>query len=76
MVGKPIEERKHKSRPVMDFVTVGSALTHALFLMCLGKTRDELKEDFARRVEEREFPTCPPKRLDNDGSAGLLQSED
>ena len=35
--------------------------------MCLGKTRDELKSDFARRVEEREFPTCPPKRLDQDG---------
>ena len=66
-VGKPVEERKHKSWLVTDFVTVGSALTHALFLMCLGKTRDELKEDFARRVEEREFPTCPPKRLDNDG---------
>ncbi|OCK57555.1 hypothetical protein [Bradyrhizobium sp. LMTR 3] len=26
-----------------------------------------LKNDFKRRVEEREFPTCPPKRLDADG---------
>ncbi|WP_028348413.1 hypothetical protein [Bradyrhizobium murdochi] len=26
-----------------------------------------LKKDFKRRVEEREFPTCPPKRLDADG---------
>lgn len=66
-VGKPVEERKHKSWLVTDFVTLGSALTHAYFLMCIGKTRDDLKLDFARRVEEREFPTCPPKRLDKDG---------
>jgi hypothetical protein len=26
-----------------------------------------LKRDFTRRVWEREFPTCPPKRLDKDG---------
>ena len=61
------EGQKHKSWLVTDFVTLGSALTHAYFLMCLGNTRDELKDDFARRVREREFPTCPPKRLDNDG---------
>jgi hypothetical protein len=66
-VAKPAEQREYKSWLVTDFVTLGSALTHAYFLMCLGKTRDELKEDFARRVKEREFPTCPPKRLDNDG---------
>ena len=65
--GRPVEEPKYKSWLVTDFVTLGSALTHAYFLMCLGKTRDELKSDFARRVEEREFPTCPPKRLDQDG---------
>ena len=75
-----------------DFVTLGSALTHAYFLMCLDKKRTEfgddieadakagskgdpkndveigLKRDFARRVREREFPTCPPKQLpDQDG---------
>jgi hypothetical protein len=61
------EGQKPKSWLVTDFVTLGSALTHAYFLMCLGDTRDELKDDFARRVREREFPTCPPKRLDNDG---------
>ncbi|MFH1340011.1 MAG: hypothetical protein ABIL01_02185 [Pseudomonadota bacterium] len=66
-VGKPVEERKHKSWLVTDFVTLGSALTHAYFLMCVGKTRDALKDDLVRRVEEREFPTCPPKRLDKDG---------
>ena len=32
-----------------------------------ANTEQDLKEDFARRVGEREFPTCPPKRLDHDG---------
>ncbi|MBR1285830.1 hypothetical protein JQ597_27645 [Bradyrhizobium sp. AUGA SZCCT0177] len=73
------EQKKSKTWLVTDFVTLGSALTHAYFLMCLGKseadlkaegrenTEADLKEDFARRVEEREFPTCPPKRFDQDG---------
>jgi hypothetical protein len=46
---------------VTDFVTLGSPLTHAKYLMCNGDTRDELDADFARRVDEREFPTCPPQ---------------
>ena len=72
-----------KSWLVTDFVTLGSALTHAYFLMCEDKSKTDstpattdasdkaadacLKKDFERRVEEREFPTCPPKRLDRDG---------
>ncbi len=52
---------------VTDFVTLGSALTHAHYLMCKGNTYDELRKDFDRRVGEREFPTCPPARLDGDG---------
>jgi hypothetical protein len=64
---QPNQEPTYKSWLVTDFVTLGSALTHAYFLMCLGNTRDDLKEDFARRVQEREFPTCPPKQLDQDG---------
>ncbi|MBR1223423.1 efflux RND transporter permease subunit [Bradyrhizobium sp. AUGA SZCCT0176] len=77
---KPMpQQHKPKSWLVTDFVTLGSALTHAYFLMCLGKTaadlkaegrlntEQDLKDDFARRVGEREFPTCPPKRLDRDG---------
>jgi hypothetical protein len=52
---------------VTDFVTLGSALTHAYYLMCDGDTYTELKQDFDRRVREREFPTCPPARLDQDG---------
>jgi len=52
---------------VTDFVTLGSPLTHAHYLMCRGKTEEELKMDFERRVCEREFPTCPPRNLDGDG---------
>jgi hypothetical protein len=60
-------ETKPKSWLVTDLVTVGAALTHVHFLMCVGKTRPDLQNDFARRVREREFPTCPPQRLDKDG---------
>ncbi|MFX8270320.1 hypothetical protein ABTL25_19470, partial [Acinetobacter baumannii] len=45
--------------------------SHAYFLMCEDKSNpkshDGLRADFARRVDEREFPTCPPKRIDDDG---------
>jgi hypothetical protein len=82
--------RSRKSWLVTDFVTLGSALTHAYYLMCLDKNKPELdeeieadvsmrvvagpkgdvevglKRDFVRRVREREFPTCPPKQLDQD----------
>lgn len=51
---------------VTDFITLGSPLTHAHYLMCKGKDADELKKDFVRRVEEREFPTCPPRILPGD----------
>lgn len=47
---------------VTDFVTLGSPLSHAVYLMCRG---DEL--DFARRKQEHEFPTCPPQKVDEDG---------
>jgi hypothetical protein len=76
-VGKLAEQEKYKRWLVTDFVTLGSALTHAYFLMCLCKPgkeprtdlqrRQELQDDFARRVDEREFPTCPPKRSKPDG---------
>ena len=48
---------------VTDFVTLGSPLAHAYYLMCNGKTEYELKQDFNRRVREFEFPKCPPPRL-------------
>jgi hypothetical protein len=52
---------------VSDFITLGSPLTHAYYLMCDGKTEVELVDDFRRRVKQREFPACPPERNDNDG---------
>ena len=75
---QPNQPPPYKNWLVTDFVTLGSALTHAYFLMCIGpaekdlESEDELKQDFARRVEEREFPTCPPKRLDQDGLLTFL----
>jgi len=52
---------------VTDFVTLGSPLTHAYYLMCDGKTEKKLIDDFHRRVKQREFPVCPPKKQDGDG---------
>lgn len=52
---------------VTDFVTLGSALVHAKYLMCRGNTTQALEDDFERRIDEREFPTCPPTHLDPDG---------
>lgn len=63
----------HKAWLVTDFITLGSPLTHAHYLLCHGeknlgaiKGQEELIQDFARRVREREFPTCRPKMHDGD----------
>jgi hypothetical protein len=45
---------------VTDFVTLGSPLTHGHYLLCRGDSAKALVEDFNRRIEEREFPVCPP----------------
>lgn len=69
-VNSPIPaDQKLPTWLVTDFVTLGSALTHARYLMCDGKTESELNKNFERRVEQREFPVCPPAR---DGKDGLL----
>lgn len=60
------DDAKLRSWLVTDFVTLGSPLTHALYLMCRGRKESELRQDFDRRVREREFPTCPPQLLDRD----------
>lgn len=52
---------------VSDFITLGSPLTHAYYLMCDGKTEVELVKDFRRRVKQREFPICPSEKQDGDG---------
>ena len=63
---------KHKAWLVTDFVTLGSPLTHAHYLMCEGLTAKELVDDFKRRVDEREFPICPPERVAGAGGDGPL----
>jgi hypothetical protein len=39
---------------VTDFITLGSPLAHAQMLLA------EDLDDFQRRLDQREFPTCPP----------------
>jgi hypothetical protein len=56
---------------VTDFVTLGSPLTHARYLMCNGDSRVELNQDFERRLEEREFPSCPPSKVSSDPDGWL-----
>jgi len=50
---------------ITDFITVGSPLTHAEFLMAKSD------EDIAKRQRDREFPISPPlrERLDDDNLA-------
>lgn len=47
---------------VSDFVTVGSPLAHASWLLNLDS-----KTQFADLVRERSFPTCPPQTEDGRG---------
>jgi hypothetical protein len=61
------QDRKRPTWLVTDFVTLGSPLTHAYYLMRDGKTEAALVDDFDRRVKQREFPVCPPKKQDPDG---------
>jgi|GEM_PF-4860983 len=69
-------DRALKAWLVTDFVTLGSPLTHALYLMCRGNTEDELRIDFERRTLEREFPTCPPRMVDGDGRLTFVNPND
>jgi hypothetical protein len=69
-VNSPIPaDQKRSTWLVSDFVTLGSPLTHARYLMCDGNTETELNKNFERRVTQREFPLCPPEE---DGDDGLL----
>jgi hypothetical protein len=62
-----LSDRKLPTWLVSDFVTLGSPLTHAYYLMCDGKTEAALVNDFERRVKQREFPVCPPEKQNPDG---------
>jgi hypothetical protein len=44
--------------------------------MCNGKTETKLIEDFRRRVEQREFPVCPPEKQDDDGILSFTDADD
>jgi hypothetical protein len=70
------ERRKSPTWLVTDFITLGSPLTHAYYLMCNGKTETKLIEDFRRRVEQREFPVCPPEKQDDDGILSFTDADD
>jgi len=68
---------------VTDFVTLGSPLTHAYYLMCDCPTEDKLfdhateeklVDDFNRRVQQRELPTCPPHKDDTGGLLAFVNS--
>jgi hypothetical protein len=57
---------------VTDFVTLGSPLAHAQYLLCNGCSAEALAIDFNRRIAERDLPTCPPQSLDGDGWLSFL----
>jgi len=46
---------KRKGWLISDLVTIGSPLTHANLLMA------DSEFDFKLRIDEREYPTCPPQ---------------
>jgi len=53
---------QYKSWLVTDFVTLGKArLSHAYFLMCLGKSHDELKTEFCAPGHREGVSDLPPK---------------
>lgn len=62
-----LANQKQPTWLVSDFITLGSPLTHAYYLMCDGKTEVKLVSDFRRRVKQREFPVCPPEKQESDG---------
>jgi hypothetical protein len=64
---EPNTKTELKAWLVTDFVTLGSPLTHALYLMCPGPSKERLLDYFNRGVREREFPKCPPEQTDEDG---------
>lgn len=52
---------------VTDFVSLGSPLTHARYLMVNEDDGEKAEENFLNRVRERELSMCPPARQNNDG---------
>jgi hypothetical protein len=71
----PPSEAKLRAWLVTDFVTLGSPLAHAYYLMCKGNTEHALKRNFEVRANAREFPTCPPTQIDKIAKDGWLTFE-
>lgn len=68
------ENRRTISPPVWlvtDFVTLGSPLTHAAYLMSEGDERMSLAKDFELRKSERELPTSPARLDDSAKDDGI-----
>ena len=59
---------------VTDFVTLGSPLTHAVYLIADENDGALIDDEFAKRIRERELPTCPPAKLDRDGLLAFKSS--
>ncbi len=64
---KPAASEEVDAWLVTDFVTLGSPLTHAKYLMTNEEDGSKLERAFADHVREREFPTTPPQLLYGDG---------
>ncbi|MGE5285697.1 MAG: hypothetical protein ACM3ML_00535 [Micromonosporaceae bacterium] len=54
-VGEPVWK-------VTDLITLGSPIAYPELLLADGKP-----EEFSALIEERQLPTCPPQRVNNDG---------
>jgi len=53
---------------VTDFVTLGSPLTHGPYLLLRHVKESRPYAAFRERVEQREYPVCPPLQSDGDGA--------
>jgi len=56
---------------ITDFITLGSPLAHASFLLATGR------DDLVERIRQREYPSCPPQpedHRDRQYNESLLQS--
>lgn len=72
---KPAAADKVDAWLVTDFVTVGSPLTHARYLMVNDDKAERLEQDFWDEVRERALPTCAPQKLDKDGLISFRLSD-
>ena len=69
------EPRHRRAWLVTDFITLGSPLAHAPYLMCKGKSAASHRQDFDRRVREFEFPTSPPARANGGGRLTIVDPQ-